>query len=83
MKTTVDIGDDLFHAAKRRAARDKVTLRMLINAALRQYLQPRKATGPSRFRLADGSVGGEGLSPEFADGNWAALRGAIYEGRGG
>lgn len=83
MKTTVDIGDALFHAAKRRAARDRVTLRTLVNAALREYLKTDKPSATRKFQLRDASVDGQGLAPEFADQDWAALRSAVYEGRGG
>ena len=80
MKTTVDISDGLLRRAKALARREGVTLRTLIEAGLRTVLQERKAV--SAFSLRDASFGGQGLSPEFADVGWDAVRDAIYEGRG-
>lgn len=42
MRTTVDLTDALLRRAKKRAAEDGVTLREVIEAALRGYLAPRR-----------------------------------------
>jgi hypothetical protein len=82
MKTTIDIPDALLAELKRRAARDRTTLRAIIQSALRQYLvQQRKAR--REFRLRDASVPGRGVRPGVREGDWNTLRELIYEGRGG
>ncbi len=44
MRTTIDINDGLFRAAKRYAAEHGTTLRDVVEAALRQHLGEAKAT---------------------------------------
>jgi hypothetical protein len=55
-------------------------MRDLVEEGLRRVLEEEE-TPP--FELRDGSFGGEGSSPEFAERGWEAIRAAIYEGRGG
>jgi hypothetical protein len=81
MKTTVEIPDPLAKEAKAVARRDKTTLRALIETGLRQALRERRRK--DRFRLRDASFRGNGLQPEFRDGDWQRVREAAYEGRGG
>jgi hypothetical protein len=81
MKTTIDIPDALFKAAKRQAAREGTTLRAVVERALRQALDAR--ADASRFRLRDASVPGDGLQPGLAAGGWERIRELAYEGRGG
>ena len=81
MKTTVEISDALADEAKAVAAREKTTLRALIEAGLRQVLRERRRK--ARFRLRDASFRGRGLQPEFREGDWQRIREAAYEGRGG
>ena len=81
MKTTVEIPDPLAEEAKAVAQRDKTTLRALIETGLRQVLRERRRK--ARFRLRDASFRGNGLQPEFLDGDWQRIREAAYEGRGG
>ena len=81
MKTTIEIADALLERAKRTAAREKKTLRALVEEGLRQVLdEPRRGPG---FRLRRASVRGKGLRPEVADGSWDRIRSIIYEDRGG
>jgi hypothetical protein len=81
MKTTVEISESLFNAARRIAAEERTTLRALIEEGLTQVVERRRA--PKRFKLRDATFkGGQGLNPEFADGDWSKIRDAIYEGRG-
>jgi hypothetical protein len=81
MKTTVDISDDLLLEAKRVARDQDVTLRAVLETALRSHL----AALPSRagFKLRDASFKGKGLQPEFAGEGWEAFRRAAYGDRGG
>jgi hypothetical protein len=81
MKTTVEIPDALAEEAKAVAARERTTLRALIEAGLRHVLGERRR--PTRFRLVDASFRGKGLQPEFRDDDWQRIRQAAYEGRGG
>lgn len=43
MKTTIDVGDDLFLLAKKRAAEERRSLRSLVEEGLRAVLAPRRA----------------------------------------
>jgi hypothetical protein len=81
MKTTVEISDALAEEAKALARRDQTTLRALIEAGLRQVLRERRRK--ARFELRDASFRGQGLQPEFRDGDWRRIHEAAYEGRGG
>jgi len=80
MKTTVEISDGLAREAKAVAARDRTTLRELIEAGLRAILRERRRK--VGFRLRDASFGGNGLQAEFRGADWERLREAAYEGRG-
>jgi len=44
MKTTLDLPDDLFVAAKRRAAEERTTLRAIVERGLRTQLGPKRAS---------------------------------------
>lgn len=82
MKTTVEIPDALLEQLRRRAGREKTTLRALIHAALRQFLAaPPKGNG--KFKLKDGSFRGEGLAPGIRGGDWDQIRSMACEGHGG
>ncbi len=81
MKTTIEVPDPLLEEAKRVAARDKTTLRALIEAGLRAVLKERRRR--ERFRLRDASFRGTGLSEEFRGADWERIREAAYESRGG
>ena len=81
MKTTVEISDALLREAKRVAARDKTTVRALIEEGLRKSLDVCNDKGG--FRLRDAGYGKGGLRPEIEEGSWERLRELMYEGRGG
>ena len=82
MKTTVEISDALLDDARKLAARERTTLRALVEQGLRQVVaERRKPKKP--FKLRDGSFKGKGLSPEFADASWEEIRRAAYGDRGG
>lgn len=80
MKTTVEIADQLLARAKQTAAREKTTVRKLIEEGLRRVLSERRQHGV--FRLRKASFRGDGLHPDVAGGDWARIRERIYEGRG-
>ena len=77
MKTTIEISDALFEAAKRQARRKGTTLRALVEQGLRRVLQD--SASESRFRLERRSFGGSG---RVSEGEWPETRDAIYKGRG-
>ncbi len=79
MKTTVELNKDLLHRAKQVAAEEGTTLRALLESGLRSELDKRKA---GDFALTDASVDGKGTQPGVAEGDWDAIRDAIYLGRG-
>ena len=83
IKTTIEVSDPLLEEAKRVAARDKTTLRALVEAGLRAVLKERRRRRRERFRLRDASFRGTGLSEEFKGADWERIREAAYESRGG
>lgn len=72
MKTTIELSEALFTAAKKRAQEEGTTLRALIEAGLSRVLRERPAAG--RFKLRDASVGGRGLTPAARAMSWDQLR---------
>ncbi len=81
MKTTVEIPDEIFHEAKSLAARQRTTLRSLIEEGLRWVLSQRRRG--DAFVLRDAAVDGRGVRDEIDEGNWEEMRDRIYRGRGG
>lgn len=80
MKTTIEISDALFAAAKDEAARRRVSLRSLVEAGLREVL--RRDGHSDEFALPDASVGGGWLQPEFDGASWEEILDVAYRGRG-
>ena len=73
MKTTLEIDDRLLERAKRHAATRRMTLRALVEEALRARLAPRPAA-PAGYRFAPPTV--RGSSPPAVD---VADRNALYD----
>ena len=62
MRTTIDLPDELFRRAKKRAADEDITLRELIERALRSHLEGKKKRGKAhRFKFRP--FRGNGLQP--------------------
>jgi hypothetical protein len=80
MKTTIEIADALLKDAKRVAAREGTTLRVLIESGLRQELAARKQ--PAVFRLRRATVRGRGLQKGAKGLSWDQMRELAYTGRG-
>jgi hypothetical protein len=80
MKTTLDISDPLLREARKMAARERTTLRALVEQGLRQVVAAKKEK--TKFRLRKASFKGRGLRPELADASWERIRDLAYEGRG-
>ena len=81
MKTTVEIPDSLLEEAKRVAARQDTTLRVLIIEGLRRVITERKRA--AAFRLRKATFRGKGLQPDVAGASWERIREMAYEKRGG
>ncbi len=80
MKTTVDITDSLFEQARKLAEKENLTMRALIEEALRRLLTDRSRT--ERFRLKKASFKGKGLQNNVQSGSWELIRDLAYEGHG-
>lgn len=61
MKTTIDLSDALFSAAKLRAQREQVTLRALVEEGLRRVLSDDQAKARPAFKLKNASVRGKAM----------------------
>ncbi|MBN1945759.1 MAG: hypothetical protein JW797_08780 [Bradymonadales bacterium] len=80
MKTTIEIADSLLKRAKKLAARERTTIRALVEESLQRVLTERERR--SGFKLKKVTFRGEGLNPELVGKPWAVTRDLIYEGRG-
>lgn len=81
MKTTVEISDNLLEEAKRLAARERTTIKALLEQGLRQMISAKKK--PGIFRLRKASFKGQGLQPGVSTATWEQIRDMAYEGHGG
>jgi hypothetical protein len=61
MKTTIEVSDALFNAAKELAQASQTTLRALIEDGLRRVLLEAQSKDRPAFRLQDASVQGESI----------------------
>jgi len=77
MKTTIDLSDELFSAAKAHAARHGITLRAVIEQSLARTLRESKLN--RGFKLKDASVRGKGLAPAARALPWSAVLAAANE----
>lgn len=77
MKTTLEISDPLLRDARKIAARERTTLRALVEQGLRHVLASKKK--PSAFHLRQVTFRGRGLRPELREAGWERIRGLIYE----
>ena len=82
MKTTIEISDPLLRRAKRLAVKRGITLRAVIEDALRMELAASEVR-PVGASIRTHTFGGRGLRPGLAWGDWGAVRSLAYEGRGG
>lgn len=80
MKTTIEISDALLRDARKRATKEGVTIRALVEQGLRRVLSESKPQEP--FRLRRASFKGNGLRPELRNASWEELRDLAYEDRG-
>ncbi len=82
MKTTVDIPAAVLQAARKAAAEDGTTVKAVVDAALRRYLEQRERESMP-FTLRTHTFGGKGLQPGLKEGDWGSILERAYEGRGG
>ena len=75
MRTTIELPDDLFRQAKITAARERVTLRSIVETGLRAELARRQA---SAYQMPDLSFGGSGMARGIDEGDWPTIRDIIY-----
>ena len=80
MKTTVEITNSLLREAKRVAAKERTTVRALLEEGLRRVLKEHRRK--PRFRLRDASYGKGGLRPDVEEGSWERIRDLTHQGRG-
>lgn len=76
MRTTIDLPDDLFVAAKRRAAEERSTLRAIVERGLRAQLRRPQAVRKQAGRLRIRWVTVDGGLPKDLD---LADRAATYD----
>jgi Bacterial antitoxin of type II TA system, VapB len=83
MKTTIEINDALLKRAKQLALERNTTLRTVLEAALRQFLDEAQYRPQKAFKLRKCPIQGRGLQPGLDWHDWDTIRTLIYEGRGG
>jgi hypothetical protein len=76
MKTTIEIADDVLSKARRVAAREKKTLRQIVDEALRERLA--RSGSPQPFRLRKHPFNGQGRQAGITEGDWQTVRELIY-----
>jgi hypothetical protein len=81
MKTTINIADTLLRKAKEEAARRGTTLKVVVEEALRGFLEGGRRRGKP-YQLDTHTFGGNGLQAGLSWGDWSTLRDLAYEGRG-
>jgi hypothetical protein len=82
MKTTIELSDALLRELKRQARANHSSMREMMEAALRLYLDQLKKPG-ELFTFRNHSFKGNGVCEGIEEGSWEQIRGMIYEGRGG
>ena len=80
MKTTVEIPDSLLKEVRSLAARERTTMRVLVEEGLRRVTRERRRA--TLFKLRKVAFRGKGLQPRMAGASWQQIRDAAYEGRG-
>jgi hypothetical protein len=81
MKTTIEISDSLLREVRRLAARERLTLRTLVERGLRRVLA--ETEQPAPFKLRRASFKGKGLQPPVRHASWERIRALAYGERGG
>ena len=82
MKTTVELSDALLSELKQRAREQNSSMKELMEAALRFYLD-RRQEQKRAFEFRNHPFKGNGVCEGVEEGSWEQIRSTIYEGRGG
>jgi predicted transcriptional regulator len=80
MRTTIELSDPIFKRLKEVAEKRGLTLRRLVEEAVRQYVAEDKVPA---FRLENASFRGDGLAHGLDWSDWDRIRELSHEGRGG
>ena len=78
MRTTIDVPDTLLEQARGVASGAGCTVRELMIEGLGEVVQRRLAEAAVPYRMADRSVGGDGLQPGVADLRWESIRDPVH-----
>jgi uncharacterized glyoxalase superfamily protein PhnB len=70
MKTTLDLSDAVLERAKAHALREGLTLRAVVEDALRRYLESLESGAATRREFRIEPWGEGGLLPEYRDKSW-------------
>jgi hypothetical protein len=83
MKTTIEIEDALLKQAKQLAVEHNLSLKAVVELALRRFLEETNQQPGTPFKLRDHTFGGRGVQPGLDEHDWPTIRAMVYEGRGG
>ncbi len=78
MRTSIDLSTAAFNALKKLAAENGVTMKELVERAVREIVENSKKLKRGSRTLPDYSYGGEGISTEYAGLPWSSIRDTIY-----
>jgi hypothetical protein len=81
VKTTVEIQDELYARAQRKAQQQGRTMRSVIEDGIRVFLDGTKNARPEKYRLPDRAVGDPNGPNPLESMSWHELRDEIYAGR--
>jgi len=70
MKTTLDLSDAVLERAKAHAVREGLTLRTVVEDALRRYLDRLESAGAPRRKFSIQPCGRGGFLPEYQHKSW-------------
>ena len=79
MKTTIELPDDLLSRLRNVAQREGATLKSLLEEGLRLALRAHERKPAGRLKIRP--FAGDGLTPEFQNAGWDAIRDEIYRDR--
>lgn len=79
MKTTIEIDDALLREAKRLGVERNLTLKAIVDSALRQFLVEAHQPAERPFELRKCTFGGKGLQPGLDENDFATIRAMAYE----
>jgi predicted transcriptional regulator len=83
VKTTIELSDGLLERAKQYAAQRNLSLRAVVETALRQHLDSESNGRSAPFRLRRSTFAGRGLQAGIDAHDWPGTRKRIYARRGG